>query len=66
MKSYEKRINIWVDEEFEFNVAIIKNYLGKQKGKYHGKISNSDAIRLAVYCYAQEFKKFVDLDEIEN
>lgn len=65
MKSYKKRINIWVDEEFELDVAIIKNYLEKQNGKYKGKITNSDAIRLAVHSHAQDFKRFVDLDEIE-
>lgn len=53
MKNYKKRINIWIDEDFEYDIEFIKKYLECRIAKDCGKVSSSDAIRYAIKEYAE-------------
>lgn len=54
MKNYTKRINLWIDEDFETNVEYLAHYLMRFKFKENcGKISTSDVIRYAIQEYAE-------------
>ena len=54
MKNYTKRINLWIDEDFESDVEYLAQYLMKFKFKEdYGKISTSDVIRCAIQEYAE-------------
>lgn len=54
MKNYTKRINLWIDEDFESNIEYLAHYLTKFKfKKNYGKISTSDVIRCAIQEYAE-------------
>lgn len=54
MKNYTKRINLWVDEDFESDVEYLTQYLMKFKFKEnYGKITTSDIIRCAIKEYAE-------------
>ena len=53
MKKYSKRINIWIDEDFENEISFLKNCIEFRITEKDGKVSISDVIRYAVKEYAE-------------
>lgn len=67
MKSYKKRINLWIDEDFESDVEYLAHYLKKFKFKEnYGKISTSDVIRCAIKEYAETARSVEQSIDKEN
>lgn len=66
MKNYTKRINLWIDEDFESDIKVLKKFIENEMDEKHGKISTSDAIRIVVKEWAKEYREFKDYKDIEN
>lgn len=67
MKNYTKRINIWIDKDFESNIEYLAHYLMKFKFKEnYGKISTSDVIRCAIQEYAETARNVEELLDKES
>ena len=66
MKNYTKRINLWIDEDFESDIKVVKKFIENEMKEKCGKISTSDAIRIVVKEWAKEYKEFKAYKDIEN
>lgn len=66
MKKYTKKINIWIDEDFESDIKILKKFIENEMGEKSGKISTSDTIRIVVKEWAKEYREFKDYKNIES
>lgn len=53
MKNYTKRINIWIDEDFESDIKVLKKFIKNEINEKYGKVSTSDVIRFVVKDYAE-------------
>ena len=54
MKNYTKRINIWIDEDFENQIKNIKSFIKYSNGENCGYVSTSDAIRFVVKKFSEK------------
>lgn len=66
MKNYTKRINIWIDEDFESDIKVLKKFIENEINEKYGKVSTSDVIRFVVKDYAEEYRKFMNFASIEK
>ena len=67
MKNYTRRINLWIDEDFESNVEYLTHYLTRFKFKGNcGKISTSDVIRHAIQEYTETARSVEESLDKEN
>lgn len=60
MKNYTKRLNLWIDEDFESDIEFLKKYLQCRIATDCGKVSSSDAIRYAIKEYASVCRDLED------
>lgn len=65
MKKYNKRINIWIDEDFEKDIEEIKKYMKVVTHKDCGIITSSDAIRYVVDWFYEEMV-VIPVEDIED
>jgi hypothetical protein len=65
MKKYNKRINIWIDEDFEKDIEEIKKYMKVVTHKDCGNITNSDVIRYVVGWFYDEMV-VIPVEDIED
>lgn len=66
MKKYSKRINLWIDEDFESDIKVLKEFIENEIDEKYGKLSTSDVIRFVVKDCAEEYRKFKNFASVEN
>lgn len=65
MKNYTKRINIWIDEDFENQIKNIRSFIKYSNGENCGYVSNSDAIRFVVKKFSEKLPE-MSIEENED